>query len=146
MIPVEDVDRAKRFYEQLGWRVDADFLRSDGSRAVQLTPPGSPSSIHLGDQPVLFLVVSDIEAARAELAAHGVDVSEVFHRGKRGRVNGPDPERRSYGSLATLAIRTATAGCFRKSLHGCPDEWMQISPRSPRRASCGGTQACSGRA
>ena len=82
VIPVRDVDRAKRFYEQLGWRLDADFLRSDGSRAVQLTPPGSPSSIHLGDKPVLFLVVSDIEAARAELAAHGVDVSEVFHRGK----------------------------------------------------------------
>jgi catechol 2,3-dioxygenase-like lactoylglutathione lyase family enzyme len=103
VIPVGDVDRAKRFYEQLGWRLDADFLRSDGSRAVQLTPPGSPSSIHLGDKPVLFLVVSDIEAARAELAAHGADVSEVFHRGKEGRVNGPDPERRSYGSLATFS-------------------------------------------
>ena len=103
VIPVADVDRAKRFYEQLGWRLDADFLRSDGSRAVQLTPPGSPSSIHLGDKPVLFLVVSDIEAARAELAAHGADVSEVFHRGNEGRVNGPDPERRSYGSLATFS-------------------------------------------
>jgi catechol 2,3-dioxygenase-like lactoylglutathione lyase family enzyme len=102
VIPVRDVDRAKRFYEQLGWRLDADFLRSDGSRAVQLTPPGSPSSIHLGDKPVHFLVVSDIEAARAELAAHGVEVSEVFHRGKDGRVTGPDPERRSYGSLASF--------------------------------------------
>ena len=103
VIPVGDVDRAKHFYKQLGWRLDADFVRSDGSRAVQFTPPGSPSSIHLGDKPVLFLVVSDVESARAELAGHGVDVSEVFHRSKEGHVNGPDPERRSYGSLATFS-------------------------------------------
>ena len=103
VLPVEDVDRAKRFYGQLGWRLDADFRRIDGSRSVQLTPPGSPSSIQLGDKPLVFLIVSDIEAARAELAARGVDVSDVFHRGKEGRVNGPEPERRSYGSLATFS-------------------------------------------
>ena len=103
VLPVSDVDRAKRFYEELGCRLDADFVRNDGSRAVQLTPPGSPCSIHLGDKPLHFLIVSDIEAARAELAAHGVAVSGVFHRGEEGRIEGPDPERRSYGSLATFA-------------------------------------------
>ena len=103
VIPARDVDRTKRFYEQLGWRLDADFIRSDGSRAVQLTPPGSPSSIQLADTPLLYLIVSDIETARAELAARGVAVSDVFHRGKEGRINGPDPERRSYGSLATFS-------------------------------------------
>ena len=105
VIPVSDVDRAKRFYENLGWRLDADFIRADGSRAVQLTPLGSPTSIHLGTRPALphFLVVNDIEAARTELIARGVDVSEVFHRGPQGRISGPDPERPSYGSLATFS-------------------------------------------
>jgi catechol 2,3-dioxygenase-like lactoylglutathione lyase family enzyme len=104
VIPVSDVDRAKRFYENLGWRLDADFVRPDGSRAVQFTPPGSPASIHLGTGPALphFLVVNDIEAARAELISSGVDVSEVFHRGSQGRIAGPDPDRPSYGSLATF--------------------------------------------
>jgi catechol 2,3-dioxygenase-like lactoylglutathione lyase family enzyme len=102
VIPVENVDRAKQFYQQLGWRLDADHVRIDGSRAVQFTPPGSQCSIHLADKLTLFLIVSDIEAARAELAAGGADVSEVFHRGKEGRISGPDPERRSYGSLATF--------------------------------------------
>jgi catechol 2,3-dioxygenase-like lactoylglutathione lyase family enzyme len=103
VIPVSDVDRAKRFYADLGWRLDADFARADGSRAVQLTPPGSPTSIQLGTGPLLYLVVSDIEAARAELIARGVDVSEVFHRGPQGRLSGPDPDRPSYGSLATFS-------------------------------------------
>lgn len=101
VIPVSNVDRAKRFYANLGWRLDADFARTDGSRAVQLTPPGSPASIQLGSGPAAFfyLVVSDIEAARAEIEARGVKVSEVFHRGPNGRVAGPDPERRSYQSF-----------------------------------------------
>jgi catechol 2,3-dioxygenase-like lactoylglutathione lyase family enzyme len=106
IIPVSDVDRAKRFYEGLGWRLDADFVRSDGSRAVQLTPPGSPSSIQLVSGPAarFYLVVSDIEAARAEFVARGVDASEVFHRGvaKDSRLSGPDPERRSYASYLTF--------------------------------------------
>jgi catechol 2,3-dioxygenase-like lactoylglutathione lyase family enzyme len=103
VIPVSDVDRARRFYADLGWRLDADFARADGSRAVQLTPPGSRASIQLGTGPLLYLVVSDIEAARAELIARGVDVSEVFHRGPQGRLSGPDPDRPSYGSLATFS-------------------------------------------
>lgn len=103
VLPVADVDRAKRFYGDLGWRLDADFVRKDGSRAVQFTPPGSPCSIHLGEKPALFLVVSDIEMAHAELAKRGVEVSEIFHRGDGpGRVSGPDPERRSYASLAAF--------------------------------------------
>jgi catechol 2,3-dioxygenase-like lactoylglutathione lyase family enzyme len=106
VIPVADVDRAKQFYEKLGWRLDADFLRPDGSRAVQLTPPGSPASIHLGEGPVYprYLVVGDIEAARAELIALGVEVSDIFHpgNGPDGRLPGLDPERKSYFSLATF--------------------------------------------
>ena len=102
-IPVSDVDRAKRFYERLGWRLDADFVRKDGSRAVQLTPPGSPASIHLGAKPAHFLVVSDIEAARNELVKRGADVSEAFHGGKEGPVKGRDPEVPSYGSLASFS-------------------------------------------
>jgi catechol 2,3-dioxygenase-like lactoylglutathione lyase family enzyme len=109
-IPVSDVDRAKRFYEGLGWRIDADFS-GDGWRAVQLTPPGSPCSIHLGTTAVpgsaqgLFLVVDDIEAARADLTRKGVDVSEPFHyAGIRGpRLPGPDPERGSYRSYGSFS-------------------------------------------
>src|SRR5690348_14480896 len=89
IIPVSDVDRAKRFYGGLGWRVDADFTPpGDDFRVVQLTPPGSECSIIFGKGVTsaapgstqgLMLIVSDIEAARAELVAHGVDVSDVFH-------------------------------------------------------------------
>ena len=106
VIPVSVIDRSKRFYEDLGWRLDADFVRSDGSRAVQLTPPGSPSSIQLGSGPAahFYLVVSDIEAARADFVARGVDASEIFHRGvgKDSRLSGLDPERRSYASFVTF--------------------------------------------
>ena len=113
VIPVSDVDRAKRFYGNLGWRLDADFVVGDTFRAVQFTPPGSPSSIHFGKGVTsaapgsaqgLYLVVSDIEAARAELVARGVDVSDVFHRAGPGKppLSGPDPQRRSYFSYATF--------------------------------------------
>jgi catechol 2,3-dioxygenase-like lactoylglutathione lyase family enzyme len=105
VIPVSDVDRAKQFYAGLGWRLDADFARVDGSRAVQFTPSSSPASIQLGTGPasLLYLVVADIEAARAELIDRGINVSEVFHRAPEGRVSGPEPERRSYASLATFS-------------------------------------------
>src|SRR3954469_19229299 len=106
VIPVSDVDRAKRFYSALGWRLDADFAKGDAFRVVQFTPPGSPCSIHFGtgltsaapgSSPGLYLVVSDIEAARAELIDRGVDVSEIFHRAPgEDPINGPDPQRRSY--------------------------------------------------
>jgi catechol 2,3-dioxygenase-like lactoylglutathione lyase family enzyme len=114
-LPVADIDRAKAFYTGLGWRVDADFT-NDGERVVQLTPPGSPASVHMGTGVTqaapgsaqgMFLVVSDIEAARAELAARGVAVSEVFHFAKGpapfgGRVPGRAPENGSYGSYAAF--------------------------------------------
>jgi catechol 2,3-dioxygenase-like lactoylglutathione lyase family enzyme len=107
VIPVSDIDRAKRFYESLGWRLDADFVRSDGSRAVQFTPSGSPCSIHLGagSKPLLFLIVSNVEAVRAELAGRGIEVSEVFHRGatRESKLSGPDPERKSYASFAAFS-------------------------------------------
>jgi catechol 2,3-dioxygenase-like lactoylglutathione lyase family enzyme len=111
-LPVADVDRAKAFYERLGWRLDIDFEPSPGTRGVQLTPPGSSASIQFGKgtntmtEPLqgLFLVVEDIEAARADLVAHGVDVSEIWHiEPGQGRVPGRDPERRSYFSRATFA-------------------------------------------
>ena len=113
IIPVADVDRAKRFYGDLGWRLDADLAMSDQFRIVQFTPPGSPCSIQFGtgftsaapgSAKGLYLVVSDIEAARDELVDRGVEVSELFHRGgKEGRVSGPDPQRRSYASFASFS-------------------------------------------
>ncbi|TIP09191.1 MAG: glyoxalase [Mesorhizobium sp.] len=112
-IPVSDVDRAKRFYTSLGWRLDADFVVGDTFRGVQFTPPGSPASIHFGKGVTpaapgsasgLFLIVSDIEAARAELVSRGVDVSEIFHVAGPGHppIPGLDPERRSYHTYATF--------------------------------------------
>jgi catechol 2,3-dioxygenase-like lactoylglutathione lyase family enzyme len=114
VIPVSDVDLAKSFYGGLGWRLDADFAVGDAFRVVQFTPPGSPASIHFGKglTPAapgsargLYLVVSDIEAARAKLVSRGVDVSEIFHRTGPGQppVSGPDPQRRSYLSYATFS-------------------------------------------
>jgi catechol 2,3-dioxygenase-like lactoylglutathione lyase family enzyme len=114
VIPVSDVDRAKRFYESLGWRLDADFVAGEHWRGVQVTPPGSPCSIHFGKgittaEPGsvknLYLVVSDIEAARAELIGHGADVSETFHYAGFGgaRVSGPHPNGGSYVNLATFS-------------------------------------------
>ena len=114
VIPVSDVDRAKRFYGGLGWRLDADFVAGDAFRVVQFTPPGSPCSIHFGTglTPAapgsvrgLYLVVSDIVAARAELVARGLDVSEVIHRAGPGKppLSGPDPVRRSYASFASFS-------------------------------------------
>ncbi|MBV9807697.1 MAG: VOC family protein [Solirubrobacterales bacterium] len=121
VIPVSDVDRAKAFYERLGWRLDADFSFDNGVRVVQLTPPGSPASIQFGTGMTsaapgsaenLYLIVSDIEAARAELVARGAEVGEVFHpeapgaqfqpAGASGQVSGPAPDHRTYSSFATF--------------------------------------------
>ena len=139
VIPVSDVDRAKRFYGDLGWRLDADFVVDDGFRGVQFTPPGSSCSIHFGTGVTsavpgsargLYLVVSDIQAARAELVARGADVSELFHRAGPGKppVSGPDPARRSYSTYATFSD---------------PDgnEWLlqEVTARLPGRVDAGGT-------
>jgi catechol 2,3-dioxygenase-like lactoylglutathione lyase family enzyme len=119
VVPVSDVDRAKSFYQGLGFRLDIDYVGDEGFRVVQLTPPGSECSIILGDgitsaEPGsvqgLHLVVREIEAARAELVECGVDVGELFHdaggvfhrAGTEGRVSGPDPERNDYGSFASF--------------------------------------------
>ena len=113
VIPISDVDRAKHFYSNLGWRLDADLAVGDAFRGVQFTPPGSPCSIHFGKGVTsaapgsargLYLVVSDIEAARAELVDRGAKVTEVFHRAVgEGPLSGLDPTRRSYASYATFS-------------------------------------------
>jgi catechol 2,3-dioxygenase-like lactoylglutathione lyase family enzyme len=111
-LPVSDVDRAKSFYQSLGWRLDADFVLSDDIRAVQLTPPHSGCSIAFGkglttaepgSAQRLELVVSDIDAARADVIRRGVEVSDVFHRDGGQLLPGPDPERRSYLSYASFS-------------------------------------------
>jgi catechol 2,3-dioxygenase-like lactoylglutathione lyase family enzyme len=114
MLGVADVDRAKAFYERLGWRLDADFTLDDHTRVVQFTPPGSPASIQFGmgitgmvpgSQDDLYLVVDDIEAARAELLSRGADVTEIWHGrglGPDGHEPGRDPDRTSYGTFASF--------------------------------------------
>jgi catechol 2,3-dioxygenase-like lactoylglutathione lyase family enzyme len=124
VVPVSDVDRAKQFYAKLGWRLDADFAAADW-RVIQFTPPGSPCSVIFGKNVTaaapgsvqgLYLIVSDIEAARNDLIGRGVKVSEAFHGGGdvhdgtdvpylfgRLRVGGPDPERGSYQSFASFS-------------------------------------------
>jgi catechol 2,3-dioxygenase-like lactoylglutathione lyase family enzyme len=119
VVPVSDVDRAKSFYRGLGWRLDADFSGADGFRVVQVTPQGSGCSVIFGDNITsaaagsadgLQLVVSDIDAARAELIGHGADVSEVFHdaggvlhhAGNEARAAGPAPGHKSYGSFVSF--------------------------------------------
>ncbi len=110
-LPVSDVDRAKRFYQSLGWRLDADIVVGDAFRAVQLTPPHSPCSVAFGkglttDEPGsvqrLLLAVYNVDAARADLISRGVEVSEVFHLAG-GRVPGPDPQGRSYQTYASFS-------------------------------------------
>jgi catechol 2,3-dioxygenase-like lactoylglutathione lyase family enzyme len=121
VIPVADVDRSKAFYTKLGWRLDADFSFDNGFRVVQFTPPGSGCSVQFGTKITtaapgsaqgLYLIVSHVEAARKELVARGVEVSEVFHTLKPGaqfrpdsdgRASGPDPGHRSYFSFATFS-------------------------------------------
>lgn len=119
VLPVFDVDRAKAFYEQLGFRLDADFSTGPDFRVIQVTPPGSPTSIIFGkglsnaapgSVEGLHLVVADIEAARTELVARGAEVSEIFHdaggvfhhAGTTARVAGLAAERASYGSFASF--------------------------------------------
>jgi catechol 2,3-dioxygenase-like lactoylglutathione lyase family enzyme len=110
IIPVSDVDRSKQFYEQLGWRFDRDVAPMEGLRVVQFTPPGSPASITFGlglttaapGAAEAGVIVSDIEAARDELVACGIEVSDIWHGPPfpvEARQPGPDPDRASYGSF-----------------------------------------------
>ena len=125
VIPVSDVERAKQFYGGLGWRLDADFAFDDGFRVIQFTPPGSGASVIFGTNVTaaapgsargLYLVVSDLEAARKQLLSRGVKVSAPFHGGGEVhtgvdephlfgsvRISGPDPEGRSYFSMASFS-------------------------------------------
>ena len=112
VVPVSDVDRAKAFYERAGFRLDVDHRAGEDFRVVQLTPPGSACSITIGTGLTssapgsthgLHLVVADVEAAHAELAGRGVEISEPFHFGERGRTAGPHPRREDYGSFATFS-------------------------------------------
>ena len=146
VIPVSDVDRAKQFYGNLGWRLDADFIVGDAFRGVQFTPPGSPASIHFGTGITsaapgtaqgLYLVVSDIVAARAELIGRGVNVSEVFHRAGRDSRRSMDRIRSGAATspMPPSAIPTGTAGCCRRSPCDCPDALMHTTRHSPRRLS-----------
>jgi len=120
VIPVADADRSKEFYAKLGWRLDADFPFNNGFRVVQFTPPGSGCSVQFGTKMTsaepgsaqgLYLIVSDVAAARKHLVARGIEVSEVFHAGTpgaqfqtddSGRISGPAPEHATYNSFATF--------------------------------------------
>jgi catechol 2,3-dioxygenase-like lactoylglutathione lyase family enzyme len=117
ILPVSDAERTKQFFASLGWREDADFVLTEHLRVLQFTPPGSEASLIFGTGVTtavpgsagsLLLAVDDIETVRAELIERGVEVSEIFHgvafsADGEGRVPGPDPERKSYGSYATFS-------------------------------------------
>src|SRR4051812_4544699 len=143
VIPVSDVDRAKRFYDTLGWRLDADFASDDDYfRVIQFTPPGSGCSVIFGKNVTaatpgsaqgLYLIVSDVQAARKELLERGVEISEVFHDAAgayagsdepylfgRIRLGGPDPEQRSYRSFASFSDADGNGWLFQELTHRAP--------------------------
>jgi catechol 2,3-dioxygenase-like lactoylglutathione lyase family enzyme len=143
VIPVSDVDRAKHFYGGLGWRLDADYPSDDGYfRVIQFTPPGSGCSVIFGKNVTaatpgsaqgLYLIVSDVEAARKELVGRSVEISEVFHDAAgvyagpdepylfgRARVSGPDPERGSYRSFASFSDPDGNGWLFQELTQRAP--------------------------
>jgi catechol 2,3-dioxygenase-like lactoylglutathione lyase family enzyme len=142
VIPVSDVDRAKEFYGRLGWRLDADYDNGDDFRVIQFTPPGSGCSVIFGKNVTgaapgsaqgLYLIVSDIAAARNEFLSHGVEISEVFHDAGgvyagpdkpylfgRLRVSGPDPEHRSYRSFASFSDPDGNGWLFQEITNRLP--------------------------
>jgi catechol 2,3-dioxygenase-like lactoylglutathione lyase family enzyme len=147
VIPVSDVDRAKEFYAKLGWRLDAEFASGDDYRVIQFTPPGSGGSVIVGKNVTaaapgsaqgLYLIVSDIEAARRELLGRGVEVSEVFHGGSayagpdepyifgRLRVNGPDPQHGSYRSFASFRDPDGNGWLFQEVTTRLPGRGLSI--------------------
>jgi catechol 2,3-dioxygenase-like lactoylglutathione lyase family enzyme len=154
VIPVSDVDRAKEFYGRLGWRLDADYDNGKDFRVLQFTPPGSGCSIIFGKNVTaarpgsaqgLYLIVSDIEAARKELRDRGVELSEAFHSGGEvyagtdepylfgmNRVTGPDPEHRSYRSFASFHDPDGNGWLFQELTTRLPG---RIDPRTTTFAS-----------
>ena len=157
VVPVADAERAKRFYEGLGWRLDADFSSGEDWRGLQLTPPGSPCSIMIGKGVTtavpgsaqgLLLVVDDIQTARAEFIEHGVDVSEVFHfegpihvTGTEGRAPGPDPKRASYASWASFSNPDGNGWLLQEVKTRLPGRGLGNRRRDPDRASARGRDA-----
>jgi catechol 2,3-dioxygenase-like lactoylglutathione lyase family enzyme len=146
VVPVSDVERAKAFYGSLGWRLDADFAFDNGFRIVQYTPPGSPCSIQFGTDMTqaapgtaqnMYLVVADIEAARADLAAHGAKVSEVFHPAAPGAQFSADPDSRLAGS----ADEHATYGSFATFSDPDGNVWLlqEVTTRLPGRIDADAT-------
>ena len=139
VIPVANVERALQFYSALGWRLDADIVNGDAFRLVQLTPPGSACSIHFGKglttaapgtEGGLYLVVKDIEVARAALADRGIKVSEIFHRTPgREQLSGPDPARRSYASFVSFNDPDGNAWLVQEVTTRLPgrDDWRGTS-------------------
>jgi catechol 2,3-dioxygenase-like lactoylglutathione lyase family enzyme len=130
ILPVTDVDRAKAFYEQAGFRLDVDHEISEEFRVVQLTPPGSECSITIGKGLTtsppgtaqgLHLVVTDVEAARAELVGRGIDVSEPFHFGPEGQTPGVHPDRSDYNSFATFSDPDGNGWLLQEVKHRNPD-------------------------
>ena len=154
VIPVSDVDRAKRFYGGLGWRLDADYASGDDYRVIQFTPPGSGCSVIFGKNVTgaapgsvqgVYLIVSDIEAARTELLGRGVEVSEVFHGAAdvyagpdepylfgRVRVAGRDSDRRSYRSFASFRDPDGNGWLFQEITARLPG---RVDPNSTTYAS-----------
>ena len=148
VIPVSDVDRAKEFYGRLGWRLDADFAAGGDYRVIQFTPPGSGGSVIFGKNVTaaapgsaqgLYLIVSDIDAARAELLGRGVEISEVFHDAGgvhagtdepylfgRLRVSGPDPEHRSYRSFASFSDPDGNGWLFQEITTRLPGRGLSM--------------------
>lgn len=143
VIPVADVDRAKQFYTQLGWRLDVDLAKDDQFRVVHFTPPGSQCSVLFGKGVTteapgsvqgLHLIVSDVVAAHAELVERGVEVSEVFHdvggvfhhAGEEGRLSGPHPSRATYGSFASFSDPDGNGWVF-----------QEVTTRLPGRVEAG---------
>ena len=154
VLPVADVDRAKAFYGGLGWRLDADFADGDNFRVIQFTPPGSPASVIFGKNVTaaapgsaqgLYLIVSDIAAARDDLLARGVEIGEIFHGGDgvyagpdepylfgRVRVSGPDPSHGSYRSFASFSDPDGNGWLF-----------QEITTRLPGRIDSNATRFAS---
>lgn len=145
VIPVADVDRAKQFYTQLGWRLDIDLAKDDQFRVVHFTPPGSHCSVLFGKGVTteapgsvqgLHLIVSDVVAAHAELVERGIEVSEVFHdvggvfhhAGEEGRLSGPHPSRATYGSFASFSDPDGNGWVF-----------QEVTTRLPGRVEAGDT-------
>jgi len=146
VVPVSDVERAKAFYGTLGWRLDADFAFDNGFRIVQYTPPGSPCSVQFGTNMTqaapgtaqnMYLVVADIEAARADLAAHGALVSDVFHPAAPGGQFSADPESHLVGA----ADERATYGSFATFSDPDGNVWLlqEVTTRLPGRVDADGT-------